>query len=430
MTTLRFSSASNVLTLIAILMLTSTVFAETVVYSLQGRPDGVEPFAGLTAGKHGLLYGVTAEGGAAGAGAVFQLTLPADSGGAWTETVIYSFKIQPDCAGPEAGLVFDEAGNLYGTSATGANEAGCVFELIPPTQPGGSWTESVIYTFMSCAHCPHAPLGLTLGWHGSLYGTTEFGGTIADGAVFRLSKSSGTWVLDVIYSLGQDASDGKEPRAGLFADKAGNLYGTTNDGGDADCGTVFELSPPITPGVGWTESVLYRFTGAEGDGSAPEAPLVLDPAGNLYGTTVGGGEHENGTIFELSPNEGGGWTETILYAFIGGSDGSGPFSGLVLDGAGNLYGEAYSGGRIAKLCPYGCGTAFELSPPSVAGGAWTETTLHEFRTGYETTIDGIGPNGGLVFGLSGSLYGTTRAGGATVNEFGFNGYGAIFSVHP
>ena len=209
----------------------------------------------------------------------------------------------------------------------------------------------------------------------------------------------------VLYSF-SGGSDGANPAGALVADKAGNLYGTTSQGGSsnctAGCGIVFELTPPATRGGMWSETVLCRFTGGS-DGAAPESNLTFDAAGNLYGTTAGGGGASHaGTVFELAPpsTKGGAWTEKVLYSFAGGSDGESPVAGLVLDAAGNLYGTTFFGGTT------NAGTVFQLMPPATEGGAWTEKVLHTFGRGN----DGLDPQAGLIVDNRGALYGTTITG--------------------
>jgi uncharacterized repeat protein (TIGR03803 family) len=209
----------------------------------------------------------------------------------------------------------------------------------------------------------------------------------------------------VLYSF-SGGSDGANPVGGLVADKAGNLYGTTSEGGSsnctAGCGIVFELIPPATLGGQWIETVLYRFTGGS-DGAAPQSNLIFDATGNLYGTTGGGGNASNGgTVFELTPpsTQGGAWTETVLYRFAGGTDGKIPVAGLVFDAAGNLYATTLFGGAT------NAGTVFQLMPPAIEGGAWTETVLHTFGHGN----DGLDPQAGLIVDNRGALYGTTITG--------------------
>jgi uncharacterized repeat protein (TIGR03803 family) len=240
---------------------------------------------------------------------------------------------------------------------------------------------------------------------GNLYGTTSAGGTYGYGTVYELTpKVGGGWAETILHSFNDDGSDGFSPfHASLILDGLGNLYGTTYFGGTYGRGTVFELTP-ATGGI-WTETVphSFSFTWGEGggDGIYPEAGLTLDSAGNLYGTTLKGGAHypnEEGTVFELTPEAGGGWVEHILHSF-GGVDGWNPAAALIFDSEGNLYGTTLSFGRD------GGGTVFELTPQ--AGGGWTETLLQTFS--YNGS-DGFFPSD-LVFGSEGKLCGMTNVGG-------------------
>ena len=215
----------------------------------------------------------------------------------------------------------------------------------------------------------------------------------------------------VVHNFRQTGGD--QPKGNLVADGAGNLYGTAFEDGTTIWGMVYELVRPVPPKTAWTETVLYDFSG-EPDGALPEAGLVFDKAGNLYGTTNAGGSANNGTIFELSPptSAGGKWTKAELHSFEGGvNDGASPQAGLVLDSTGNLYGAtlgggADEGGACFSRILAGCGTVFELSPPATPGGAWTQTILHSFNYGQ-----GAFPKGTPILDAKGNLYGTTYEGG-------------------
>jgi uncharacterized repeat protein (TIGR03803 family) len=234
----------------------------------------------------------------------------------------------------------------------------------------------------------------------------------------------------VIYAFGSYSGDGALPRGGLILDSAGNLYGTTPIGGARDAGSVYELSPPVPPSVTWTESVIYSFA-AGADGATPYGNLVFDAEGNLYGTTNGGGNPDCqfgcGTVFEVSPPvvQGGSWTKTTIYSFSGGSDGALPSAGLVLR-AGNLYGTASLGGSAGDCSALvsGCGVVFELSPPAAPGGAWTEAVLYSFTGGN----DGGSPSAPVVFDKVGNIYSTTSEGGS--ENCGGVGCGTVFELMP
>ena len=301
------------------------------------------------------------------------------------DMVTHSFGTGHDGQKPFGSLVFDSAGNLYGTtSMNGLYGKGTVFEVSP------NGTETVLYNFGNGTGDGQKPLGnLILDSAGNLYGTTSEGGAFGNGTVFQLSPNGTETVL---YNFG-NGGDGQNPDAGLIFDTSNNLYGTTAIGGAFGNGTVFELSPN---GVGgWTETVLYSF-GSGGDGQNPEAGLVLDTSGNLYGTTVNGGAFGGGTVFQLSPTHGC-CRENLVHSFGNGADGRNPYAGVIFDSSGNLYGTTANGGGNSG------GTAFELSPSG--GGGWTEAFSYSFGSG----TDGANPFSALVFDSSGNLYGTTHA---------------------
>jgi len=417
---LRAALAIFTVTLLVTNTWAATNWTEKVLHSFnQNNTGGVEPLAGLIFDAAGNLYGTTNWGGTYGGGTVFELT-PTAAGG-WAETVLHSFGNGTDGAHPLAGLIFDAAGNLYGTtyyggasqSCQGGSSPGCgtVFELMP-TGAGG-WTEKVLHNFNNDGTNGWWPrAGLITDAAGNLYGTTSAGGLYGRGIVFELTPSAGAgWTEKVLYSFNSNGADGHYPYAGLIFDAAGNLYGTTMSGGLYGRGTVFELT--ATAGGGWTEKVLYSFNSNGTDGHYPYAGLIFDAAGNLYGTTNEGGTylcapHSDGcgTVFELTPEAGGGWTEQVLHRF-GNSDGALPVSGsLIFDSAGNLYGTTVFGGDY--LCgPYGdgCGTVFELTPK--AGGGWTEQVLHSFNNNDSAVTNGWWPWAGLITDTAGNLYGTT-----------------------
>src|ERR1019366_3249147 len=251
------------------------------------------------------------------------------------ETVLHNFNFNgTDGLSPWAGLIFDAAGNLYGTTHQGGTYgAGTVFELMPVA--GGTWTEQVLHSFSNGADGGDPQAGLIVDTAGNLYGTTVTGGTYTYGTVFELTPAAGgTWTETVLHNFNSDGTDGTYPSAGLIFDAAGNLYGTTQDGGTSNSGTVFELSPDGSGG--WTEGVLHSF-GVGTDGVHPSQGLVFDAAGNLYGTTFYGGTYAYGTAFELTPAGGGTWTEKILHNFNSdGTDGYHPHAGLIPDAVGNL----------------------------------------------------------------------------------------------
>jgi uncharacterized repeat protein (TIGR03803 family) len=326
---------------------------------------GNGPFAGLVADLQGNLYGTTAYGGTQNVGTVFELA-PNGHGG-WNHTMLHSFN-GSDGGWPEARLIFDATGNLYGTTFLGgAHKAGTVFELAPDGH--GGWTETVLHSFnFSCVDGCEPTAGLIFDAAGNLYGTTFEGGdsNTHTGTVFELSPDGhGVWTETVLHSFG-NGTDGALPVGGLIFDAAGNLYGTTEIGGASQAGTVFELAPDGHGG--WTGTVLHSFNGTDGYG--PQATLIFDAAGNLYGTTQYGGDSRAGTVFELTPDGHGGWKETVLHSFNR-KDGREPVAGLIFDAAGNLYGTTRGGGAN------GYGRVFELAPNGQGG--WTETVLHTFK---------------------------------------------------
>jgi uncharacterized repeat protein (TIGR03803 family) len=339
-------------------------WAQKVLYSFKRNgKDGSIPLAGLTFDRSGNLYGTTSSGGTNGGGTVFKLTSNGD--GSWTESVLYSFCSLRYCAdghGPQAAVIFDKAGNLYGTTVGGGTSGygvgGTLFRLTPNS--GGSWTESVLYSFCSLANCTDggSPVASVIfDGDGNLYGTTSVGGADGSGAAFELvPQTGGGWAEKVLHSFDDNGKDGWVPYAGLVFDASGNLYGTTVFGGaegDGGGGTVFELMPRA--GGGWTEKVLHTFNGSKGDG--PYAGVVFDASGNLYGTTLSGGDDNFGTVFELMPRAGGGWGEKVLHSFNkDGKDGIYPQAGVIIDALGNLYGTTFNGGHFDQ------GTVFEITP--------------------------------------------------------------------
>jgi uncharacterized repeat protein (TIGR03803 family) len=308
-------------------------------------------------------------------------------------------------------MISDSSGNLYGTTRSGGDsDVGTVFKLAP-TGSGG-YTESVLHAFTGSSDGANPVGRLLMDSQGNLYGTTEFGGSNNTGTVFKLSPSGGGYTESILYSFAA-GSDGANPVACLIMDTTGNLYGTTAYGGGSSInsnGTVFKLAP--NGSGGYTESVLYRFTGGS-DGANPFGGLIMDTAGNLYGTTYyGGGSQNDGDVFKLAPNGSGGYTESVLYSFTGG-DGANSLADLMLDTGGNLYGTTQSGGSNNS------GTVFMLSPNG--GGGYTESVLYSFTAGS----DGSVPTAGLIMDSTGSLYGTAAYSGS-----GGFGYGTVFEIYP
>lgn len=385
---------------------------ESAIVRFSGA-DGEQPVSGLIADAKGNLYGATTSGGRTncaprGCGVVFQLS--PGSNGSWTQKIIYAFKgdVVGDTDIPVTDLIFDTKGNLFG--ATGPDSAGfdgAVYELTPGT--GSAWTEKIIYRFTEQSdYYPGAHLAFDS--QGNLYGTVADGSNIY-GGVFELSpQSDGTWSESTIYSFtGESNGDGNHPVGGVVLDSKGNVYGMTQTGGAFNFGTVYELSP--NGRGGWSETIIYNFM-EQGDGAYPFAPLTIDANGNLFGTTLGG-DSNYPDVFELS-HSGTGWNETVLYAF--GTSGYAP-SGVAFDSAGDLYGTTVYNGTGCNVP--GCGIAYELTPQG--SGPWQQTILHNF----ESAGDGSQSMAGvLVDSATGRVYGTTEYGG------GRYGYGTVFEILP
>jgi len=309
---------------------------------------------------------------------------------------------------------------FHGTTLAGGEYgSGTIFSLTPPTSPGGHWTEILLYTFTGGLDGDGPQAGLAIGPYEVLYGATLRGGVNSlGGTVFSLTPpqtSGAPWTEAVLHNFG-DHHDGSNPIGGLVIGMHGDLFGTTGGGGRYNSGTVFRLRAPASPGGAWTEEILYNFTGGA-DGRNPQTALAIDPATEtLYGTTDTGGSALLGTVFSVTPptSAGGAWTETVLHNFAGSHDGIHP-NALLLATDGMLYGTSH--GRGANY-----GAAFSLTPPASTGGAWTFNLLHDF-TG---SPDGSEPGAGLLMAVDGTLYGTTQSGGTGC----LNGCGTIFSLTP
>jgi uncharacterized repeat protein (TIGR03803 family) len=421
--------------------------AESAIYSFCSRAnchDGSHPYYGdLIADAEGNLYGTTQLGGKHGSGVVFQLS-PTRKG--WKETVLHHFCSRAGCVDggqPVSGVIMDGAGNLYGTApAGGRHNAGVVFQL---SRTATGWRETVLHHFCSKAGCtdgsqpfdehyPTITSGLIIDAAGNLYGTASTGGNYSAGVVFRLSRGGLGWKHAVLhhfhYGSEGDFSDGAAPLSRLAMDGGGNLYGTTSAGGDGGgrhAGTVYRLSPT---GTGWQETVLHHFCSESAvrpppldpipcaDGANPVAGVIIDAAGNLYGTAPGGGANgAGGVAYRLSPN-GSGYAFNNLYTFCSEADcadGREPSAGLVRDASGTLFGTATNGGNS------GAGVVFSLSP---SASGYTHSVLHSFCA---DCTDGANPYAGVVLDAAGNLFGTTRAGGTPLTA----GYGGVvFQIKP
>jgi len=339
-----------------------------VLHEFTGGADGAEPFyAGLTIDAAGNLYGTTYYGGGGpgwGYGTVFELK---HSGSAWIFTSLYRFADGNAGTNPAGRVALAQDGTLYGTTVECQTDCyGTVFHLRPPAQAPKSamapWDMTVLYRFHGSDGA--YPQGdLTFDRSGSVYGTTTDGGG-GQGAIYELTPSGDSWTEAVLYSPQDYGRDGRLPYGGVVFDPTGNLYGTFSESGPYGSGTVYQLSPSES---GWTERTIHAFTGLlNGGGSGPLDGLILDQFGNLYGTTNG---FQGGgcTVYELTPSDNS-WGFDKLYDWKIWGNG-GPISKLARDAAGNLYGTTYAGGA------FGCGSIFKLTP---SDGGWTYTSLHEF----------------------------------------------------
>ncbi|MGD0180018.1 MAG: choice-of-anchor tandem repeat GloVer-containing protein [Terriglobales bacterium] len=359
------------------------------MFAGEGSKDASVPSGGLIIDDAGNLYGVSGYGGTgncvlfglAGCGTVYELSPPARKGGAWTETILYSFPTAEQGYLPQGNLVFDSAGNLYGATEFGGGHGttcdpyykycGAVFELSPPKTKGGKWTEKTLHGFRS-------------------------------------------------------GTDGANPNGGLVLDSKGVIYGTSQSGGDQEgecspngCGTVFALQPPVVKGGAWTEKVLYRFHGE--DGATPEAGVIFGRNGQLYGTAYAGANSGYGAVFSLADPKGGGpWKETLLFRFSDGNDGAHPDGPLIFDSSGNLHGTTNVGSGASLR-----GNVFRLKSPDRTGGAWAFSTEH----GFTGIPDGENPAANLIFDKAGNLYSTTQNGG-TGSGCSFIGCGTVFEIKP
>jgi uncharacterized repeat protein (TIGR03803 family) len=379
--------------------------AEKIIYTFPSA-DGTLPFGKLLL-KGSTLYGITEAGGSYSAGTVYKVTL---SG---TETLLYTFTGGADGGWPSAGLIGDSEGNLYGTTSSGGTYGfGIVFEVTS----GG--TEKVLYSFTGQADGNSPGSSLVRDAMGNLYGTTSAGGYSSSlcpqgcGVLFEVTPAGTERVL---HSFTGEL-DGWSPYNDPLLLVGSNLYGVVGSGGAYGYGSVFKVT------LAGKETILYSFTGGT-DGNGPAGPLIRDAKGNLYGTTVSGGNSLNssncnnvnfgggcGTVFELSPSG----VETVLYNFQGGTDGIFPFDGVVRDTNGNIYGSTLYGANSA--CHYGCGTVFEVTPSG------TETQLFLFSGSNGTWPEGV------VRDAKGNLYGVTGYGGNPgCHEIGC---GLVFEITP
>ncbi|MGB8886315.1 MAG: choice-of-anchor tandem repeat GloVer-containing protein [Candidatus Korobacteraceae bacterium] len=399
----------------------------TVIHSFGGH-DGYVPSAGLTMDHAGNFYGTTRNGGSfdngpfcsvyaqIGCGTVFKLIR---HGADWQLSPLFLFD-GPDGAYPTTPVTIAPSGIVFGTTSVGgmctSSPYGCgtLLNLSPPVRNPPSiiysWTELLLHDFSGNNDGGPLPGALIFdNSGGNLYGTSYWGGPTQSGLVFEFTPSGGgNWTENVLYTF-QGAGDGSGPQDVVADAGFDHLFGVTglggNDGCDRNgCGTIYELT---RSGSGWTKTTLHIFTDGS-DGAWPAGAPVMDSAGNLYGADPGAFV-STGTVWEMSPSQGG-WTFTVLYTFTG-CPNCGPFSGVTMDAAGNLYGTTFNGGA------FGQGNIFQLSP---SGGSWTYTDLHDFTGG----ADGGAPKGKLTIDANGNVYGTTTHGGTD----GVNG--VIWEITP
>jgi uncharacterized repeat protein (TIGR03803 family) len=330
----------------------------STLYSFTTKSDGGDPSAGVLFGPDGLLYGTTNDGGT-----VFTLqppaTFPPSFLTPWTINWLYNFPLHKDA--PVGDVVFDSAGSIYGVTSTGGGDGcfddqgcGTVYELTPAS--GGGWQETTLYTFQGGADGAY-PNGVIFDSAGNLIGTTVEGGANDDGVIFQLTHSGSGWSESVLYNFSDHGNGGFAPEAGLLSDAAGNLYGSTlATPSPTYTGTIFEFSPS---NGGWTYNVLAQIPAQYSGG--PTAPLTMDSAGNLYGTIGTRDTNQPGAVFKLTHGSSG-WTFTSLHDFTGGEDGDAPSSTVAIGANGNLYGTATYGGKGDCDSGGGCGVVWEITP--------------------------------------------------------------------
>jgi len=373
-----------------------------VLYNFTGGSDGAQPYAGLTMDRAGNLYGTTHSGNqGTNWGNVYELR---QHGTGWIFNALELFD-----GALESGVVFGPNGTLYGTSPNNISTLvyGYVYNLAPPINSFCHsvmchWNSTVLYGFTGGADGWAPRYGsLVFDSAGNMYDTTSLGGN-GNGVVFEMSHSGPAWTEQPIYTF--SGADGANPFSGVIFDSAGNLYGTTTQGGANGFGAVYELT---RVGLSWTEKVLYSFQGGN-DGSLPTAGVILDQAGDLYGSTNAGGAGGGGTVFELTPS-GGNWNYSLIHSFTGGSD-CGPWGNLNFDAAGNLVGTTLCDGA------FNAGNVFRLTN---SGGTWTYTSVYDFTGGD----DGKYPYCNVIFDTAGDMFGTAFRGGTV-------GQGTVWEITP
>ncbi|HEY2475993.1 MAG TPA: choice-of-anchor tandem repeat GloVer-containing protein [Candidatus Cybelea sp.] len=378
--------------------------AESVLYSFTGGSDGGNAATGLVLDSTGNLYGTTVVGGQYTCGTVFKLTPQASP--PWPETVLYNFGCYADGKSPHGGVTFDRVNNLYGTTVAGGSGGYCssdgcgiVYQLTPTA-------ENALHNF-SAGNDGFGPGGgVAFDRAGNLYGTTPDGGSYSQGVVYELVRSKTQWRENIIHTFTGGSDGGVGSLGLLLIDKAGSVYGVAEEGGAHSAGTVFKLSRVSKKT--WKFTTLYAFKGTP-DAASPYGGLVADASGDLFGTTYYGGRSRLGAVFELVRRGKNKYTERVLYSFKGGNDGSSSTSTLVFGSSNELYGTTSAGGGSCD-----CGTVFKINAKS-----GKEQVLHAFGTG----TDGEFPYYGLARDAGGNFYGTTVAGGT-------HGQGAVFEFTP
>lgn len=384
----------TLVTLVASLALPTPAQTFQVLHTFTGGSGGASPYAGVTI-RGGTLYGTTQAGGTHGSGVVYQL---AQANSQWTFTVLYQFTGGVDGSQPYAGISIGPNGALYGTTFQGGLGNGTVFELTPPLTicktAACSWKETVLHAFQGPDGGFPKYGNLIFDQAGNIYGTASKGGTYGGGVAFRLEQPGGQ--LDVLHSFGS-GNDASDLEYGLVFDSAGNLYGTSVEGGTVEqpycpngCGTAYALMPL---NGGWAENVIYNFSFIGGN-PFPQSTLLLDGSHNLYGTTQSG-ECCGGEVFE---------NFSSLYTFFPACS---PTSGVTMDAVGTLYGVCYQDGHG--------GSVYQLT--NTVNG-WILTDLYDFQGGS----DGCMPFGPVTLDSSGNLYGTALGCGA--------GYGVVWEIKP
>lgn len=401
----QLNKAATLLVVFAACVSTATAATTNVIFSFE-EDEGEYADTDLETDAAGNIYGTTVLGGDFGGGTVFQLSPTANG---WVHTVLYSFTGGADGGEPYKGVTIDRRGNLYGTAVTGGSgscEGGCgvVYKL---TNNGGTWTQTVVHAFTGGTDGSGPGARVTVDQDGNLYGMAPTGGEFGLGTIYKIRRNPhGGWGFSVLHAF-TGGRDGATGSAGRMILRDGKLYGAVTVGGRYGSGIVFKLNPA---GFGERDlKVLYSFRG-QPDGSFPYGALLFDEAGNIYGTTYYGGVNGIGSVYKLSPQPAGEWTEEVLYSFRQGRDGNSPISNLVFDVAGNLYGTTSEGGL-------GSGIIFKLTP--VAAGQWTETVVHAFSG----PPDGGFAYNGMVVDAFGNFYGATVHGGQ-------NDDGSVYQFTP